>query len=436
MNLRIIERSGQLLDQKNSFSCLLNDQGMIIKLFGDLSKVLDESSHLLAEGINFTHVKWQDLFIGGCDLKQDVQLLQTLQGTSVIVHSLSLHDPLKNNKLVTFINLSSVNLLVSQRKQPFSELIINSPSMQKIINIIEKVSDVNSTVLLLGESGVGKSAIAKLIHQKSTRNKGPFISINCSTLPENLVESELFGYEAGTFTGGKNKGKTGLFQAAEKGTIFLDEIAELPLNVQSKLLDVIQESRIRKVGGTTFQMIDVRLIAATNKDLSSLVQKQLFREDLFYRLNVIPLTIPPLRERKESIPELAQNFLHNFNRKYNRNYMLDKQLLEGFMDADWPGNVRELENTIERLVVTNFSVLDTPSHDESKEINLPAFTYNPNRYRNSASFSSLKEAKEALEKDLILQTYQVFQNTYKTAQYLHVDQSTISKKLKKYNSEN
>ncbi|CEG24912.1 sigma-54 interaction domain-containing protein [Peribacillus simplex] len=425
------------MEQRNSFSCLLNDHGIIIKMFGDMSKVLEESSHLLAEGINFSHVKWQDLFLGGYDLKQDVQLLQTLQGTSVIVHSISLllHDASKKNKLVTFINLSNVNLLVSKQKRPVSELIINSPSMQKIINIIEKVSDVNSTVLLLGESGVGKSAIAKLIHQKSTRNKGSFISINCSTLPENLVESELFGYEAGTFTGGKNKGKTGLFQAAEKGTIFLDEIAELPLNAQSKLLDVIQENRIRKVGGTTFQMIDVRLIAATNKNLSTLVEKQLFREDLFYRLNVIPLTIPPLRERKESIPELAQNFLHNFNRKYNRNYMLDQQLLEEFMDSDWPGNVRELENTIERLVVTNLSVLDTPSHD-GKESNPPPFTYNPDRYRNAASFSSLKEAKEALEKDLILQTYHVFQNTYKTARYLNVDQSTISKKLKKYNSEN
>ncbi len=217
---------------------------------------------------------------------------------------------------------------------------------------IQKVARTDSTVLLLGESGVGKTLIAKAIHALSDRKDKPFISVNCAAIPEPLIEAELFGYEKGAFTGA-TQSKKGKFELANGGTIFLDEIGELPLQSQSKLLKVIQEKEIEKLGVEKSIFVDVRVIASTNKDLASMVAKGEFREDLYYRLNVIPIRVPSLRERKEDIPLLVRHFLDKFNKHYKKHIDIEKEAMEALMSYRWPGNIRELENLIERLVVMN-----------------------------------------------------------------------------------
>ncbi|OCA88769.1 hypothetical protein A8F95_04805 [Bacillus wudalianchiensis] len=306
-------------------------------------------------------------------------------------------------------------------------LIAKSEKMKKIIDIIQRIANVNSTVLLLGESGVGKTMLAKYVHQQSTRQEKPFISVNCSTLPENLVESELFGYEPGSFTGGRKEGKKGLIESAEGGTLFLDEIAELPFAAQSKLLEVIQENKYRKVGSIYEKTANVRIIAATNKNLKELVKQKEFREDLYYRLYVVPLIIPPLRERREEIPYLAEYFVQTFNQKYHRQYNLSPKLLAKFQAYSWPGNIRELENTIEQMVVTQSDQIDVGS--------LAADPSNNSSFLTKEKILPLKQAKQQFEKELILYVYHLYKSTYKAAEVLQVDQSTIAKKIKKYREE-
>jgi transcriptional regulator with PAS, ATPase and Fis domain len=306
--------------------------------------------------------------------------------------------------------------------------LIRSGKMKKVMDIIHKIASVDSTVLLLGESGVGKSMLARVIHQVSSRREQPFLSINCGTLPDSLIESELFGYEPGSFTGGKSGGKKGLLEAADGGTVFLDEIAELPFHVQSKLLEVLQENTFRRIGSVEKQKTNIRIIAATNKDLKQMVSEKRFREDLYYRLHVVPLAIPPLRERREDILPLAEHFVQVFNQKYNRRFILSADSRERFLNYHWPGNVRELENTIERMVVT----FSEESGDIWGEVSgtlelLPA--------GSGGELPPLKEAKKQLEKELILRAYQRYENTYKAAEALQVDQSTIVKKLKQYRQE-
>ena len=234
-------------------------------------------------------------------------------------------------------------------------MISKSKEMEKIILLAHRVAKVDSTVLIEGESGVGKGLLSKYIHEKSGRADGPFIKVDCSALPENLIEAELFGYEEGAFTGARKEGKVGLIQLANKGTLFLDEIGELPLNMQVKLLSVIQDKILQRVGGTKNILIDTRIIAATNKDLFSMVEEGSFRKDLYYRLKVVPIKMPPLRERKVDIVPLIRTFLEKLNEQYKYNKLLSSKAMKLLIEYDWPGNVRELENEIERLVVTSES---------------------------------------------------------------------------------
>jgi two-component system response regulator PilR (NtrC family) len=220
--------------------------------------------------------------------------------------------------------------------------------MQEIYQFIEKVANSKATVLITGESGTGKEVVAKAIHYNSFRKDQAFVAINCGAIPENLLESELFGHEKGSFTGAIQQ-KAGLFEVADGGTIFLDEIAELPAMMQVKLLRVLQEQEFRRVGGTRTLQVDVRLIAASNKDLEQEVAAEHFREDLFYRLNVIRVTLPPLRERREDIPLLVEHFLRKLTGQQDAH--VSENLLRRLLDYQWPGNIRELENTIERCVV-------------------------------------------------------------------------------------
>jgi two-component system response regulator AtoC len=234
------------------------------------------------------------------------------------------------------------------RQYNYPNIVARSPKMQEVLALAERVAATPSTVLIGGESGVGKDLLARLIHQRSSRASGPFIKINSTAIPENLLESELFGYEKGAFTGASTS-KPGKFELADKGTLFLDEIGDIPLTIQVKLLRVVQEREFERLGGIRTIKVDVRLIAATNRDLRAALEQGTFREDLYYRLNVVPIDIPALREHKEDIPELANLFLSRLAQKSNTKLEgIKPEALRKLMDFHWPGNVRELENIIER----------------------------------------------------------------------------------------
>lgn len=308
------------------------------------------------------------------------------------------------------------------------QLIYRSPKIESLLGTLARVAEMNSTVLLEGESGVGKEVFAHKIHSLSTRKDQPLIRVNCGAIPEQLIESELFGYERGAFTGADRNGKTGFFETAHNGTIFLDEVGELPLNMQVKLLRVLQEREITRIGGTKTIPVDVRIIAATNKDLKRMVQMGEFREDLYYRLNVIPLCIPPLRERKEDIFTLSIFFLEKFKQIYEIEKSFTPEAIDVLEAYDWPGNVRELQNIIERLIVISEEewihredVIKCLYGDEQKRENAP-FTL---------ELMPLKEAVEKLETQLILQGIRKYGTAAKVSEVLGVSPATISRRMKK-----
>lgn len=307
---------------------------------------------------------------------------------------------------------------------PQRQVIYGSEKIDKVMKYIQKVANVSSTVLLTGESGVGKEVFARTIHEMGPRSTKPFIKVNCGAIPEALLESELFGYEKGAFTGANTSGKLGYFQMANKGILFLDEIGEMPLNLQVKLLRVLQEREIIRVGGTQVEEVDVQIIAATNKNLEKMVEERLFREDLFYRLNVIPIQIPPLRERPEDIPLLSLHFLQKFNEKYERSHQLSQDALDVLESYSWPGNVRQLQNIIERIVVTADEDLIeseaiTPLLSKGKRDRIP---------RRVNKIIPLKEATKALEEQLIKMAMEEYKTTSMAAKVLGVSQSTVSRK--------
>jgi DNA-binding NtrC family response regulator len=230
-------------------------------------------------------------------------------------------------------------------------MIGTSPAFRRLMTLVQQVADSSATVLVQGESGTGKELVARAIHDRSSRRNGPFVAVNCAALPETLLESELFGYEKGAFTGAGAR-KEGRFELADGGTLFLDEIADLSAVTQPKILRVLQEGEFERVGATKTIRVDVRIVTATNQDLATLVREKRFREDLFYRLNVIPIEIPPLRERREDIPALVEHFIQKHAQRVGRHFeRLEESVMAGLQQYDWPGNVRELENTIERAVV-------------------------------------------------------------------------------------
>ncbi len=236
------------------------------------------------------------------------------------------------------------------QRYSYRNIVARGAKMQEVLSLVERIAPTNSTVLLGGESGVGKDLIARAIHEHSRRASGPFIKLNCTAIPENLLESELFGYEKGAFTGA-NTSKPGKFELADKGTIFLDEIGDVPAAIQVKLLRVLQEREFERLGGTKTIKVDVRLLAATNRNLRSALEQGTFREDLYYRLNVVPIDIPPLREHKEDIPELVNHFLARLNRESGKHISgITPAALQCLMNFHWPGNIRELENIMERAV--------------------------------------------------------------------------------------
>lgn len=310
-----------------------------------------------------------------------------------------------------------------------SNIVARSSKTKRVLEMAAQVAKVDSTVLITGESGVGKEIIANSIHYLSHRSNGPMIRINCGAIPENLLESELFGYEPGAFTGASKQGKPGMFELAEKGTLFLDEVGELSLNLQVKLLRVLQHHEVSRVGGLKPVPVDARIIAATNKDLMEMVKLEKFRDDLYYRLNVVSIDVPPLRERKEDIPLLSVHFLDKINKKYNFNKYFSPEVIDRFLEYTWPGNIRELENVIERMVVMT---------DEKELViqHLPLTIKNNVHSVVNVVFpeqTSLKSAVDKLEKEMIKQALKKHGSTRKAAKILGCDQSTIVRKSQKYN---
>ncbi len=308
-------------------------------------------------------------------------------------------------------------------------LVSKSPVMEGLYESAQQVAKADSSILITGETGTGKSMIAKYIHDNSLRAKGKFIELNCAAIPENLIESELFGYESGAFTGAKKGGKPGLFEMANGGSLFLDEIGDMPLNLQVKLLSAIQNRTITRIGGTGEKPVDVRIITATNKDLEKLVEDGLFRSDLYYRINVVPLHMPALRERKEDINELIKSFLEVFNSRYNTQVEIVDKALEMLNMYRWPGNIRDLENLVERLVVTNRTgVID----EESLPNNIKIMTDGEQEDIRVNRLVPLQEAMEKVESQLVKMAFKQYGSTYKVAEALGISQSGASRKHLKY----
>ena len=334
----------------------------------------------------------------------------------------SLQDQLSKTKSQTLkykTELSHLRLLQMEE----NEIIFRSQSMAQAIATAVKIADVDSSVLITGDSGTGKELIAKLIHRKGKGVAQPFIKINCAAFPEQLLESELFGYEGGAFTGAKKEGKPGMFELANKGTLFLDEIGDMPLVLQVKLLRVLQEKEVLRVGGTKPVSVNVRIIAATHRDLLRKADDGGFRKDLYYRLMVVPIHLAPLRERKEDIPPLLMHFLDGFNCRYALNKAISTQAMDRLVDYAWPGNVRELKNVIERMVVT--------SNDSELTVDHLPDNLRTKSFRAKRGVK-LKLAVEETEAFLMEETFEECKSWNKVAEVLGVDRTTIYRKAAKY----
>lgn len=312
------------------------------------------------------------------------------------------------------------------------KIITSNLSMQHALNTVMQITTVDSTVLIEGETGVGKDVMARNIHDTSINKDGPFVKVNCGAIPDSLLESELFGYKKGAFTGALNQGKAGFVASAEGGTLFLDEIGELPLNIQVKLLDLIQSKTYYPIGSVDPQTASIRIIAATHRDLAQMVKDGSFRQDLYYRLNVIPIYIPPLRERRSEIPRLTNEFLRKFCEKYNKNKHISREAMAIIINATWPGNIRELENMIERMVVTSPSHIITPE-------DLPKQIQNDTSLENEADaieikinkIIPLKDAQQMVEKAMFEKAIELFPNKSVAADVLGIHRTTFSRKIHK-----
>ncbi|HYF96251.1 MAG TPA: sigma 54-interacting transcriptional regulator [Symbiobacteriaceae bacterium] len=303
------------------------------------------------------------------------------------------------------------------------EVVGTGKTMQKVLGLVRRIAAVDSTILLLGESGSGKGVLARTIHRWSPRVGAAFVRVDCAAIPESLLESELFGYAPGSFTGARREGKAGIVEQAHGGTLFLDEIGDLSPSLQAKLLHLIQERQFTRVGAVAPQWVDVRIIAATHQDLERLVAEGRFRRDLFYRLNVVPITLPPLREHLEDVPALARAFLANCCTRYGVTRVLAPETLDCLVSYGWPGNVRELENVIERLVVTAEAESIAPEHlPPALQRSMPA-TRPP---------MPLAKALEAVELDLIASAYAEHGSSVKVARVLGIHQTTAARKIREW----
>lgn len=322
--------------------------------------------------------------------------------------------------------ISELSMSEPERPRYFSDIICSSQSMHALIEKAIKIADSKYTVLIRGDTGTGKELLARAIHNSGQRRFYPFIPVNCSALPESLMESEFFGYEKGAFSGADCKGKKGLFEMAEKGTLFLDEFGEMSLGLQAKLLRVLQDGGIRRVGGAQIIPVNVRIIVATNANLEEMVEQRLLRADLYYRINVLSLTIPPLRERPQDISLLIRHFVQKYAKEFQRRIILDKACFDTLHHHSWPGNVRELENTIIRLMLMAES--DVITREELGIVNFPAVKQGPTE-------RPFKEQVQCAERQLIEQMVEENVSSRHIAKALGVSHTTVLNKIRSYQLE-
>lgn len=329
---------------------------------------------------------------------------------------------LKNHKLVTLNQHAEAQTLEDHG------IVTQSDKMQNIIQFSKKVAVTNSTILIKGETGTGKGVLANYLHQISKRSNKPFLTINCANIPEKLLESELFGYTSGAFTGSDPRGKTGLMELADGGTVFLDEIGDISFQLQAKLLQVIQDKEFIPIGGREKKKVDIRFIAATNRDLEKMMEEGKFREDLYYRLNVIDITMPPLRKRKDDIIPLIYYFLNKFNEEYETNKFISQKCLDHLVEYAWPGNIRQLENLIEKLVIVSDNVIGV--HDLPEN-----FLNKDNVKRMLTQANTLPEAIEETRRKMIRNSFKKHRSSRRVAKDLDISQTTASRLIRKFCSD-
>ncbi len=345
------------------------------------------------------------------------------------IHKQLIHSNVLINKYKKRLDLLESHLHPSELK-----VIAESTESRRLNFLAEKVAKSDVTVLITGESGVGKEVIAKYIHENSERKHKGFVKVDCAAIPSNLLESELFGYEKGSFTDANKEGKRGLFEIANKGTLFLDEIGDLPLELQSKLLTAIQDREIKRIGGLNSLSIDVRILAATNKNLEEMVREKKFRNDLYYRLKVVPLHIPPLRKRRADIMPLVMHFVDEFNKVYKTHKYLRNESIKHFLEYDWPGNIRELKNMIERLIIMTSGDeigVDYVINEIKNYNDLTSFKTELNQSEKVEKIGPLKELVKSYEREIINMAIKSYGNLHDAAKALEIDVSTLTRKKRK-----
>lgn len=444
-------RTSELMDEKNKLDAIFNsniegtftiDNNWNVTSFNRSAEKITGYKKSEAIGKKCWEIFNSPLCRNGCHMEQTISRGKTMIGNELeILNKNGTMIPIRvnsgillNNKkenigaVETFIDISEVKNLSRHLETFFSyeNIIGRNKEIQQIISVLQSVSQTDSSVLITGESGTGKELAARAIHLKSSRRPGPFIAVNCSAFAESLIESELFGHEKGAFTGAI-KTKTGKFELAQNGTLFLDEIGDLSPAIQTKLLRILETRVFERVGGNKPIKLDVRIIAATNKNLAEEIAEGRFREDLFYRINVINIHLPPLRERMDDLPLLVKHFIEYFNQKFNKNISkLSSSAYDRLMEYNWPGNIRELENAIEHSFVLCCSSI-IQKEDLPKRIR--------NLSTNTTSLGVTGKAKsfQDMERDLIISVLNKNSwNKLKTARELRIDPSTLWRKIKKY----
>ena len=443
----IFDNVFDLLTITDGNGVLLKTNSAIEKVFGlSKSEAIGYSVHDLEKNGVLSKSITKEVLLR----KQPMTLIQDTQtGRRLVVNSTPLFD--SNGEIHKIFNtsqdittLKAMEEKLSQAEEIIKEhehrisilrkgiespnfMMTSSIQMRELFDTVRQITNFDSTVLIEGETGVGKSYLAQQIHNTSSRKDGPFVHVNCGAIPDNLLESELFGYEKGAFTGALETGKDGLVDAAAGGTLFLDEISEVPLILQTKLLELIQTKSYYRIGTTSPRKSNIRIIAATNRNIKQMINDGEFREDLYYRLNVVPLYIPPLRERRSEIRKLSDTFLSKFNEQYGLSKRLSQDALNIMMDAEWPGNIRELENLIERLVVTSKSNIidadDLPPALKEQHTDVGAIDFSISR------IIPLKEAQKQLERAMINKALEIYPNKNSAALALGVHRTTILRKM-------
>ncbi|AJQ28963.1 MULTISPECIES: sigma 54-interacting transcriptional regulator [Pelosinus] len=437
-----VEQLDAVLTSVRDGILVVNCDGSIIQCNAAAARILKISSRTMI-GQSIENSSWNALVAEtlktGCSYKDQEMFVECISSYCVI-STVPLKDT--NNEVIGVVtvlrDIGDVRELVKKMTASlpvdFGDITCDSMVMKELILQSRRYALSDSTVLIRGETGTGKELFARALHSGSARSQGTFVPINCAAIPETLMESELFGYEEGAFTGAVKGGKPGLFELSNGGTLFLDEIGEMSVHLQVKLLRVLQERRVRRLGSSREVAVDVRVITATNRNLEDMVVRGAFREDLYYRLNVIPLTIPPLRERPEDIGLLAEYFLQRFADKMRRPVNgFSKEALERLEQYNWPGNVRELENVIERAVNLVEGSKVRPEHICLGRI---AATANPLSTIQFETYQSLKERLAEAERAILKETLRRYRSSRRVGSVLDLSHTAVLKKLRKYNLAN